>query len=277
MQRIGQLVLDGARNPLPVLRVRQPVRPVGNKGPGPNMRDPRRERIDVTVGAVRLKHLTGKPVGGDFTLTHQETIEGGHQFRVVGGGDFAVIGDLTGKPQRLDRRAPGRQLADRVVARGVFEDEDVLGNRRACEPLLGRHHGQRCLQGADRAEIEFGIAPLQDLQELEGMRFQPAHQLVVERRTAAGRPERAVMGRAAGAAGDLRQLGGIEVAILIAVELAVGGKRDVIDIEIETHADGIGGYQVIDVARLEQRHLGIAGTRRQRAEHHRGAAALAPD
>ena len=94
---------------------------------------------------------------------------------------------------------------------------------------------------------------------------------------APGGAEGAVAHGAAGAAGDLRQLGGIQIAELIAVELAVGGEGDVIDIEIEAHADGVGRHQVVDVAGLIERDLRIARARRQRAEHHRGAAALAAD
>ena len=99
----------------------------------------------------------------------------------------------------------------------------------------------------------------------------------LERRAAAGGAERAVARGAAGAAGDLRELGGIELAELIAVEFAVGGKGDVIDVEIETHADGVGRDQIIDVAGLIERDLRVAGARRQRAEHDGGAAALAAD
>ena len=50
-----------------------------------------------------------------------------------------------------------------------------------------------------------------------------------------------------------------------------------VDVEVEAHADGVGGDQVVDVAGLVERDLGVAGARRQRAEHHRGAAALAAD
>ena len=83
--------------------------------------------------------------------------------------------------------------------------------------------------------------------------------------------------RAAGAAGDLRELGRVELAELIAVELAVGRERDVIDIEIEPHADRVGRDQIIDIARLIERDLRVARARRQRAEHDGGAAALAAD
>ena len=109
------------------------------------------------------------------------------------------------------------------------------------------------------------------------MAFQRLHQLALERRAAAGGAERAVALRAAGAAGDLSQFGRVEAAELIAVELAVGGEGDVIDVEIEAHADGVGGDQIVDVARLVERDLGVARARRQRAEHDRGAAALAAD
>ncbi len=109
------------------------------------------------------------------------------------------------------------------------------------------------------------------------MAFQRLHDLGLERRAAPGGAEGAVAGGAAGAAGDLCQLRRIELAELIAVELAVGGKRNVIDVEIEAHADGVGRDHVFDVAGLIERDLRIARAWAQRAQHHRGAAALAAD
>ena len=50
-----------------------------------------------------------------------------------------------------------------------------------------------------------------------------------------------------------------------------------IDVEVEPHADGVGGDEVIDVARLIERDLRVPGARRERAEHDGGAAALAAD
>ena len=109
------------------------------------------------------------------------------------------------------------------------------------------------------------------------MVLQRVDQFRLERRAASGGAEGAVAGGAPGAAGDLREFGRIETAELITVIFAVGGERDVIDVEIEPHSDGIGGDQIIDVAGLEHRHLGVAGARRQRSQHHRGAAMLALD
>ena len=113
--------------------------------------------------------------------------------------------------------------------------------------------------------------------ESKRVALQRLHQLRLERRTAAGGAEGAVARRAPGAARDLAELGGIELAELIAVELAVGREGDVIDVEIESHADRVGRDQIVDVARLVERDLRVAGARRERAEHHRGAAALAAD
>jgi hypothetical protein len=54
------------------------------------------------------------------------------------------------------------------------------------------------------------------------------------------------------------------------------GKGDMLDIEIEAHAHGIGRHEVIDLARLVHRHLGVARLRAERAHDHRRAAAKAP-
>ena len=95
--------------------------------------------------------------------------------------------------------------------------------------------------------------------------------------TDAGDAEGAVVHVAAGAAGDLAELAGGQLAMHLAVELARAGEGDVIDIEVEAHADGVGGDQEIDVAGLIERHLGVARARAERAQHDRRAAALAAD
>ena len=189
--------------------------------------------------------------------------------------DLAIVGNLADLPQPLDVGARPRQGAHLVVARGVVEHEDVLGDRRARQRAFGRRRRQCRLQGADRREVEIGVAPLHELHRLERVRFERLGQFGLERRTAAGGAERAVAGGAPGAAGDLRELRRVELAELIAVELAVGGERDVIDVEIEPHADGVGRHQIVDLAGLIELDLRVARARRQRAEHDRGAAALA--
>ena len=159
----------------------------------------------------------------------------------------------------------------------MVEDEDVFGDRCAGERSVGRRGRKRRLQRTNGGEVEIGIAPLHDLHRLEGVRLQRLGKLGLERRTAAGGAERAVAGGAPGTPGDLGKLGRAELAKLVAVELAIRGEGDVIDIEVEPHADGVGRDQVVDLAGLVERDLGVAGARRERAEHHRRAAALAAD
>ena len=69
----------------------------------------------------------------------------------------------------------------------------------------------------------------------------------------------------------------MELAEAEAVEFLVGGEGDVVDVEVEAHADRVGGDEVVDVAGLVELDLGVAGARRERAQHDGGAAALAPD
>ena len=109
------------------------------------------------------------------------------------------------------------------------------------------------------------------------MGLDPVHQIVGEWIDLPGDAERAVAQMAPGAAGDLAELSGAEITILVAVELAVLGKGDMVQVEVEAHADSVGGDEIVDVAGLVERHLRIAGARAQRAEHHRCAAALAAD
>src|SRR5436305_751024 len=105
------------------------------------------------------------------------------------------------------------------------------------------------------------------------MTFELMNQIVVERRTAARGAKGAVALGAAGAAGNLRHFGGIELTKLVTIELAVGRESNMVDVEIEPHADGVGGDEVVDVAGLIELDLGVAGAGRQRAKHDRGAAA----
>ena len=277
MQRIGQFIFDLARNPLPVIGIGQPVRAVGDERPGADLRDPARQRVDIAVGAVGLVDLGGKPGVRNPALFHQEAEQRRHQFGMRGRRDLAVIRNLAGVPQPLHRRRAMRHVAHLGVARGVIEHAQVFGDRRAGQRLVRRRQRQRHLQRAERGEIQLRIAPLQHLDAVEGVVLQRVHQFRLERRAAAGGAEGAVAGGAAGAAGDLREFGRIEPAELIAVIFAVGGEGDVIDVEIEPHADRVGGDEIIDVAVLEHRDLRVAGARRQRAQHHRRAAMLAAD
>ncbi len=98
MQRVGQFIFDLARDVLPVLGVTEPIRPIGDEGPGADLRDPARQRIDIAVDAIGLVDLAREPAIRDFSLPHQEIEQGGDQFRMRGRRDLPVVRDLTGLP-----------------------------------------------------------------------------------------------------------------------------------------------------------------------------------
>jgi hypothetical protein len=175
--------------------------------------------------------------------------------------DAAVIRDLADLPQPLDARAVARHGADILIPRGMIEHTDVFGDGCAGQRLVIGRLRQCRLQCADRREVEARIAPLQDLDAVEGVLLQRIDQFRLERRAAPGGAEGAVARGAAGAPGDLGEFRRRQAAELIAVIFAVGGEGDVIDVEIEAHADGVGGDEIIDVAVLIHRNLRIACAR----------------
>src|SRR6478736_9233591 len=88
----------------------------------------------------------------------------------------------------------------------------------------------------------------------------------------AQRSEAAVAQIAPSAAGDLSQLRVFKSTRIASVEFAQRSKRHVSDVEVQTHADGVGRNQVVDFPRLKHGYLRVARARRKRAEHHRRAA-----
>src|SRR5262249_18810000 len=105
-------------------------------------------------------------------------------------------------------------------------------NWRAGEVYVLRRLRERSLERSDRGEVERSIAPLQNLDRLESVALQRLRELGLERGASAGGAERTIAGGPAGAAGDLGELGRIELAKLIAIEFAVGGEGDVIHVEV---------------------------------------------
>ncbi len=105
VQRVGKLVLDLARLGLPVIGVLEPFAPVRDEGPGADMGDAVRERVDIAFGPVGLLDLGGEPILGDHPLVaHGEFVERRHQLRVSGRRHLPVIGDLADFPKPFDRR-----------------------------------------------------------------------------------------------------------------------------------------------------------------------------
>ncbi len=236
-----------------------------------------RQRVDVAFGRVGAPHLLGQIVLVDLATAGQVGKDRADDVGVLGRGDASIVGQGANLPQPLH---PGRRIGepgDFGIAHQKLKRALVDRRQRAGQPVLRRRHLQRRAQGGKRGEVDHGGTPLHHLHGIEVMAFDAPHQLLVEDVGVPGDAEGTVAHVAPGASGDLAKLGGRQVAVMIAVELARLGEGDVIDIEVEAHADGVGGDKKVDIAGLVELHLGVAGARRQRAQDNGGAAALTPD
>ncbi len=277
MQRVRQPILYRAGAFLPMERIAKPVRAVGRECPRAYVCNAVGEGVDVAIRTVREGDLALEPVVWNRALFGQKAVDRHHQFGVVRGGDLAVVGHLADVPEKGNPLAAGGERCNRLVARHAFERFLVDGRRRADQPFAGRQAIEARLEACQRGEVEIAVSPLHGLHGVEAVALQRLDQRILHRLGAPGDAEGAVAHVAAGAAGDLTEFGGRQAAELEAVELALRSERDVIDVEVQAHADGVGGDQKLDVAGLEQFDLGVARARAQRTEHDRRAAALAAD
>src|SRR5579872_5985865 len=106
------------------------------------------------------------------------------------------------------------------------------------------------------------------------MIFERLDQFRFKWRATAGRAERAVTLIAPRPSSDLREFGGSQPSKFAAVEFLVRSEGDMLDVEIEPHADCVGRHDVVDVAVLIEIDLRVSRARRKRAKNHRGAAVL---
>ena len=90
------------------------------------------------------------------------------------------------------------------------------------------------------------------------MAFQAFDEFLVQRFDIAGYAERSIVHVATSTTGDLRQFGWGQHAMVLAVEFADACQRNVLDVEVQSHADGVGCNDVVDVAGLIERDLRVA-------------------
>ena len=226
VQRVGEPVLDLAGLGLPVIGVLEPFAPVRDKGPGADMGDAVRQRVDVALGVVRLLDLAREPILGDRALVaHDELVERAHQLGVGGWSDFPVIGNLADFPKLLDRGRCDGKLGDARIVGCEIQRFEIVRRPGALQTGVLGQAAQAFLQAVDAAEIEVCIAPLQNLDLLEVVVLKLVDEFLVEGLDIARDAESAVVEVAAGAARDLGKLGRGKAAVSAPVELAACRRR----------------------------------------------------
>jgi hypothetical protein len=241
------------------------------------LRDSRRQGVDFAIRGIGPAHLFGKKILIDRTAPDQIAINGGDQIGVLRRCNAAVVWQGADIPKRGNvlrraRQIPHLEIIDQVLERALIDRRQGAG-----QPLDCRHLLKTCLQRLERREIELLGAPLQDLDRLEHMAFQPMNQIVMQGRHLPGDAKGPVAQMPARTAGNLAEFGCRQLPVGMAVELSFLGKGHMIDIEIEPHADGIGCHQIVDISVLIELDLGIAGARAERPQHNGRTAALAPN
>ena len=144
----------------------------------------------------------------------------------------------------------------------------------------------RCFEVGDqrrqRIEPGFRVAPEQPGQRGKAVLLQRIDFLVGKFRRAmpvaqpAQRSEGAIALMPPGAPCNLGHFRRGQAALALAVELRQAGKGHMADVKVQPHSDGIGRHQIVDLARLIERYLRVAGLRAHRPHHQRRAAAIAP-
>ena len=177
--------------------------------------------------------------------------------------------NLRASPLALRRRSAGSSAISLSTARSIASGAE----RSSGSSRRGLEAGDEVGGGG---EVEVGAAPVEVVERAEAMLLDRGDFLVAELGRAfaaeAQRAEAAVALVAPGAAGDLRHFGDRQAALAAAVELVQPGEGDMGDVHVEAHADGVGGDEIIDLAALEHRDLGVARGGLKRAHHHRRAA-----
>ena len=280
MQRIGQLFFQHARAFRHLHRIGQPVGTMGDIGPGARGGDPARQGVDIALDRIEAGDLLGEPVARDMAakaraIAGDEAPDARHGAGMMLRAQLLEIGQATGGPEPLDIALGADTGLDLGIFGHAAQHGEVDRLRRGAQSRAIGPRLQIDDEMIDAVGAWHAVAPEKLVDGREAMRLDRLYLFGREGGVAILRSqaaEGAILVMAPGAAGDLGHFGDRQPARAAAVKLAQRGEGDMGDVEVEAHADRVGGDQIIDVAIEEHLHLGIAGARRQGAHHHRRAA-----
>ena len=184
------------------------------------------------------------------------------------------IGNAADIPQLTHHGRAAYRIADGAITHQGSQGQTVIGLHHQGQIITRRGLAQASQQGGGGLEFQPGITPMQTALGGETVVLHQLHHFIAHgdgsRRGAKGAGIH-VPARPARNLPDFRRT---QFPMAQAVELALSGKGDMVNIHVQAHADGIGGDQIVDLASLIQSRLGIAGARAERTHYHSRAAAL---
>ena len=274
MERVAQPRLDRFGPLGPFERVLEPIAALGDISPAADPREAVGDCLDIARDIVEPGHFGGEPFVRDMPALADVGVDAADHARVVHRPDLAEIG----QPARRPQRACLTPLAHNN--RGIFGDRlehgEVERDRRRAQQRIAARGLEAGDQRADVGEIKLGVAPVERFERAEAMLLDRLDFLLAERRAGLAaksqRPERPVPLVPPRAPRDLRHFGDGQPPVAASVEFLQPREGDMGDVHVEPHADRVGGDQIVDLAALEHRHLGVASRGGERAHDDRGAA-----
>ena len=128
VERVAQVIFDGAGALLPRARVGDPERAMRDVRPGPDRGDPREQRVEIALGIVDLgEALRQEPSVEDRARTAELRVDLGEQRHVRVEQELAKIGDAAHLPQQPDGLGPASAGAHRRILRERDQRREVLG------------------------------------------------------------------------------------------------------------------------------------------------------
>ena len=258
-----------------------PVFPLRDICPGPDIGQPPRQCVDIAFGLVNSPDCRCQPVGGDASAAkapaNQKGEDPGQKRGVFGPPGGAEVGDAANIPQQLHPFGFGQPVLDLGQGSKRLERQHVIGITRPGQPIVRGRGLQAADQPVGTAKVEDIVAPMELFDRRKVVGLDRLDKVIVKRAGFACHAKGAVLGMAPGTSGDLGQFLGVQGAHPAAIELGCSRKGRVFDVEVEAHADGIGCDQIIHVTVLIKRHLGVARAGAKGPHDHRTPALLTPD
>ena len=241
VQRVRQAVFYSARFPAPMLFVRHPARSLRDIGPGADICQPLRNGVDVASGPVDAFDGPAKPIRRDMSIL-QETEDPRQQSRVLHGRDPAEIGHPAHVPQQAHVLAAADAVLDLGEVAQDLQRRHVVGLAPAGQQFVAGAGLQAFDQPVHAAEIQLAVTPDQPADGGEPMVLQRVDQPLVQGLGLSSDTEGPGFGVPPCPAGDLSHLMGKQRADPLAVELVRGAEGHMLDVQVQAHADGVGGH-----------------------------------
>ena len=231
--------------------------------------------VDVAARRIEIVHAAAQALVREARVRISQRFgKAQHQTAMAFRSGLAEVRQAGEIPEAADFPVAGDVRPDRAILAHPAQHPFVERARIVDQHRIAGGALQRADQGFEAGIIERGVAPLDGVDRIEAVAFNRFPFLVLEGRAAAGFAKLAIGAEATCASGNLCRFGQCQRAVAAPIILGARSEHDAADIQVQTHADGIGGDDVIDLAGLVERDLRIAGTGRQRAHDDRRAALL---